>query len=41
MNKVQHFEIAVDDISRAKKFYEGLFGWKTTEMPMGKFNSSG
>ena len=35
MNKVQHFEIAVDDVSRAKKFYEGLFGWKTTEMPMG------
>ncbi len=34
MDKVQHFEIAVDDISRAKKFYESLFGWKTTEMPM-------
>lgn len=36
MDKVQHFEIAVDDISRAKKFYESLFGWKTTEMPMTK-----
>ena len=34
MDKVQHFEIAVDDISRAKKFYESLFGWKTTETPM-------
>ncbi len=34
MDKVQHFEIAVDDISRAKKFYESLFGWKTMEMPM-------
>jgi len=36
MDKVQHFEIAVDDINRAKKFYESLFGWKTTEMPMPK-----
>ena len=34
MDKVQHFEIAVDDIGRAKKFYESLFGWKTMEMPM-------
>lgn len=34
MNKVQHFEIAVDDISRAKKFYETLFGWNMAEMPM-------
>lgn len=34
MDKVQHFEIAVDDIARARKFYEGLFSWKTTEMPM-------
>lgn len=34
MDKVQHFEIAVDDIGRAKKFYETLFGWKTAEMPM-------
>lgn len=34
MDKVQHFEIAVDDVARAKKFYEGLFGWKTAEIPM-------
>jgi hypothetical protein len=25
-----HFEIPVDDMQRAKKFYEELFGWKVT-----------
>lgn len=34
MNKVQHFEIPADDIGRARKFYEGIFGWKTSEFPM-------
>lgn len=34
MDKVQHFEIAVDDLGRARKFYETLFGWVTTEIPM-------
>lgn len=34
MDKVQHFEIPVDDIARARKFYEGVFGWGTMEFPM-------
>ena len=34
MDKVQHFEIPVDDIARAKKFYEDVFGWGTMEFPM-------
>ncbi|MEJ7737588.1 MAG: VOC family protein [Chitinophagaceae bacterium] len=34
MNKVQHFEIPADDISRAKKFYETSFGWNIIEFPM-------
>ena len=33
MGKVVHFEIPADDLSRAKKFYSAVFGWKTTEMP--------
>ncbi len=28
MNKVVHFEIPVDDLARAKKFYSSIFGWK-------------
>lgn len=27
MGKVQHFEIPADDVSRAKAFYGGVFGW--------------
>ena len=27
-NKVIHFEIAVDDFKRAKKFYSAIFNWK-------------
>lgn len=34
MDKVQHFEIPVDDIARARKFYEGVFGWGTMDFPM-------
>lgn len=34
MNKVQHFEIPVDDTTRARKFYEECFGWKTAVWPM-------
>ena len=33
MDKVVHFEIPADDIVRARKFYEGLFGWKIIEDP--------
>lgn len=32
MNKVVHFEIPVDDLERAKKFY-GIFDWELTDMP--------
>ena len=34
MDKVQHFEIPADDVARARKFYEGAFGWTTAEWPM-------
>lgn len=30
MNRVTHFEIQVDNIERAKKFYEQALGWKIT-----------
>ena len=28
MNRVTHFEFAVDDMERAKAFYQKVFGWK-------------
>jgi predicted enzyme related to lactoylglutathione lyase len=28
VHNICHFEIPADDVERAKKFYEGLFGWK-------------
>jgi len=31
MDPVVHFEIPVNDIQRAKAFYEKLFGWKITQ----------
>jgi len=36
-NAIVHFEIAVDDIERAQKFYGDIFGWSfnTFEMPEG------
>jgi predicted enzyme related to lactoylglutathione lyase len=30
---MNHLEIPADDAARARKFYEGLFGWETSEMP--------
>lgn len=33
MNKVIHFEIATDDVARAKKFYQDVFGWQIMDMP--------
>jgi len=33
MPTVVHFEIAADDVSRAKKFYENLFGWEIKPVP--------
>lgn len=32
MNPVVHFEMPAEDISRMKKFYEGVFGWKTNQL---------
>jgi predicted enzyme related to lactoylglutathione lyase len=31
MNRLIHFEIQADDISRATKFYEKALGWKITQ----------
>jgi uncharacterized protein len=28
MNRVVHFDLQVDDINRAQKFYQKVFGWK-------------
>ena len=33
MGKVVHFEIPADDLSRAKKFYSTVFGWRMSEVP--------
>jgi hypothetical protein len=33
MDKVVHFEIPADDLARAKKFYNTVFGWNMNEMP--------
>lgn len=32
MDKVVHFEIPVDDMARAKKFYQ-IFGWQLEDFP--------
>jgi uncharacterized protein len=32
MNRVVHFEIMADDIARAKKFYQDVFGWEMQQM---------
>ena len=33
MPTITHFDIPVDNIERAKKFYTDLFGWKIERMP--------
>lgn len=33
MDKVVHFDMAVDDLNRAKKFYHSVFGWNMTDFP--------
>jgi hypothetical protein len=33
-NAIMHFEIPADDVERAKKFYEHVFGWKIEQYPM-------
>lgn len=32
MSSIVHFEIPVDDLKRAKKFYSQLFGWKLQDV---------
>lgn len=33
MDKVVHFEIPTDDLTRAQRFYSTVFGWKMNPMP--------
>jgi uncharacterized protein len=33
MDKVVHFEIPADNLDRAKKFYQTLFGWQVIDIP--------
>jgi predicted enzyme related to lactoylglutathione lyase len=33
MDKVVHFELPANDLSRAKKFYKETFGWQLQDMP--------
>jgi hypothetical protein len=33
MTTIVHFDISADDVQRARKFYEGLFGWKIYKYP--------
>lgn len=33
MDKVIHFEIPADDLSRAQRFYKEIFGWQITQWP--------
>lgn len=33
MDKVVHFEIPADDMARAKKFYQAVFGWGIMDIP--------
>ncbi|MCZ7392508.1 MAG: VOC family protein [Candidatus Methanoperedens sp.] len=35
MDKVVHFHIPVDDMTRAKKFYKNIFGWEINETEWG------
>lgn len=32
-HSIVHFEIPADDIERARRFYNGLFGWKIEQAP--------
>jgi predicted enzyme related to lactoylglutathione lyase len=40
MPTIVHFEIPANDIGRAKKFYNALFGWKIEKWPGTEDNSS-
>lgn len=34
MDPIVHFELPVDDLDRAKKFYASIFGWNLQDWPM-------
>jgi hypothetical protein len=34
MDRVAHFEIAVDDKDKAKAFYSSVFGWQIMDLPV-------
>ena len=34
MDPIVHFEIPVDDLERARKFYGSIFGWNLQDWPM-------
>jgi hypothetical protein len=38
MDKVSHFEIPADNVDRAKKFYEEVFGWRISSYPEMDYN---
>jgi len=40
MDRVIHFEVQADDIGRAQKFYQKVFGWKIEKMPMDENDKS-
>jgi predicted enzyme related to lactoylglutathione lyase len=33
-----HFEIPVDELERAKKFYQDIFGWQITDTGQGEYH---
>jgi hypothetical protein len=33
MPTITHFDIPADDVKRAKRFYQDLFGWKIEKLP--------
>ena len=37
MNKVVHFEIPMDDVERAQKFYSAVFDWQIQPIPEMKY----
>ena len=38
VDKVVHFEIPTEDLSRAKEFYGSVFDWELHTMPMGEMD---
>jgi hypothetical protein len=34
-NQFAHIELTTSDLKKAKQFYQKLFDWKLTDMPMG------